>query len=109
MLTDRLKQLGDEFLKRTRDELLLLRAQLPQARAGQADALLEVQRIAHRISGSGALLGFKTMSEAAMQIERILRRAEPVPTVDEWLAMEAQLQTLETELAALTADPDVSH
>jgi HPt (histidine-containing phosphotransfer) domain-containing protein len=94
-----LKELGGLYLQRTREELALLRAQLPQAHLGHSAALLEVQHYAHRISGSGAMLGFKAISEAMSQVERILRRAEPVPSESEWQVIQEQLLRVDAELA----------
>lgn len=99
MQSDRLKLLAERYLQSTCDELLLLRAQVPQAQAGQAAALLEMQRIAHGIHGSGAMLGFQRISEHAGQIERILRRAELRPTTDEWQLILMHLQGIDTQLA----------
>jgi HPt (histidine-containing phosphotransfer) domain-containing protein len=106
MVDDRLKQLAGLYLLRTRDELTLMRAKLQQAQAGQADALLELQRIAHRISGSGAMLGFKAIGEHAGQIERILRNTNLHPADDDWQKILAQLQGIESELARATPDID---
>jgi chemotaxis protein histidine kinase CheA len=99
VIDDRLKQLGGLYLLRTREELALLRVEVAPARQGKAESLLAMQRAVHRISGSGAMLGFKAISDAAGQIERILRRADPVPTEGEWLAIMEQLQRIEFELA----------
>lgn len=108
MLSDRLKELGGQYLLRTREELALLRAQLSLARQGQPEAIQEMQRYAHRISGSGAMLGFKIISDATAQIERILRRADPVPNATEWLVIEEQLQLVEFELARTPPAVDTS-
>lgn len=107
MIDDRLKQLGGQYLLQTRAELRVLHAEVGAARQGQAEALLAMQRAAHRICGSGAMLGFKDISDAAGQVERILRRAEPIPTLDEWQTIMAQLQRLELELdrSAQTVNP----
>jgi chemotaxis protein histidine kinase CheA len=104
MADDKLKQLAGLFLLRTRDELVLMRAKLEHAQAGQADALLELQRIAHRISGSGAMLGFKAIGEHAGHIERILRSTELHPDDGDWQKILAQLQGMESELARATPD-----
>lgn len=103
MLSDRLKQLAGQFLVRTREELLLLRAQVPPAQQGNREALLEMQRLAHRISGSGAMLGFKAISQSARQIENVLRRAELAPGAAEWLTIMEQLQAMDDELARAPA------
>lgn len=98
MTDDRLKQLGGQYLLRTREELVLLHAEVAAARQGKPEPLLSMQHTAHRISGSGAMLGFKAISIAAGDIERILRRAEPVPTAEEWTTIMKQLKQIETEL-----------
>ncbi len=101
MPDDRLKQLSRQFLVRTSEELALLRAQLARARSGDVAALAEIQRLVHRINGSGAMLGFNAVSDCAKQIEIILRRMESVPTDAEWRVILDQLQRIETELAKL--------
>lgn len=98
MIDDRLKQLGGQYLLRTREELVLLHREFTAARQGKSESLLAMQHTAHRISGSGAMLGFKAISDAAGHIERILRRAEPVPTTEEWAAIMEQLKQIEIEL-----------
>ncbi len=108
MLDDRLKQLGGQYLLRTREELALLRAQIPQARQGQPEALLEILRYAHRIAGSGAMLGFKAISDAMAQVERMLRRADPMPGEAEWLLIEEQLLLVDAELLRIPPATDNS-
>jgi HPt (histidine-containing phosphotransfer) domain-containing protein len=104
---DRIKELGELYLQRTRNELLLLNNELQAARSGSAESLLAMQHISHRIAGSGAMLGFKTISEAAAQIERILRRADPVPTDAEWNVVAGQISLIQTELDGQPTGADV--
>lgn len=106
MFSGRLKELGGQFLLHTREELVLLRAQLPQARRGQDDALLEMRRVAHRIHGSGAMLGFTAISAVAGQIERILYRAAPAPNEADWLVMAELLQNMGAALAGMSVERD---
>jgi chemotaxis protein histidine kinase CheA len=106
VINDRLKELGGQYLLRTREELQLMHGELSAARQGNAVALLAMRHAAHRVCGSGAMLGFKIMSDAAGQIERILRRADPLPTEDEWTLMLTHLQCLQTEL---DQQPTASH
>jgi HPt (histidine-containing phosphotransfer) domain-containing protein len=108
VIHDRLKELGELFVQRTREELLLLNREVTAARQGNPESLLIMQRVAHRISGSGAMLGFKTISDTAAQIERILRRADPVPTAAEWTIITAQLQQLQTGLDQQPTATDAS-
>lgn len=96
---DRIKQLGEQFLQRTCEEMLLLHTQIPKAQQGQAEALLEIQRYVHRINGTGALLGFKNISDPMAQVERILRRAATPPSKADWALIQAQLSIVDAELA----------
>jgi chemotaxis protein histidine kinase CheA len=107
VLEDRLKQLSGQYLLRTHEELALLRAQIPQARLGRPEALLEMQRYAHRIAGSGAMLGFKVIGDAMAQVERILRRADPVPSEAEWLQIQEQLLLVDADLARTAHDTSI--
>jgi len=95
---DRLKELSGLYLLRTRDELALLHGELSAAQQGNDTALLAMQHTAHRICGSGAMLGFKIISDAAGKIERILRRAEAVPSEAEWSIILEQMQCIQIEL-----------
>jgi HPt (histidine-containing phosphotransfer) domain-containing protein len=103
VINDRMKELGEKYLLRTREELALLHSQLSMAKQGTTESLIAMQQTAHRISGSGAMLGFKIISEAASQIERILRRADPVPTEREWAAISEHLRGIQIELDKPTA------
>lgn len=95
---DRMKQLSEQFLLRTSEDLALLRTQLAPARSGDAAALAEILRFAHRINGSGAMLGFNAISSYARQVEVILRRAESTLSEAEWQVILAQLQQIDVEL-----------
>jgi HPt (histidine-containing phosphotransfer) domain-containing protein len=107
VINDRLKQLGGQYLLRTREELVLLHREVAAACQGRSESLLAMRHTAHRICGSGAMLGFKAISDAAGHIERILRRAEPVPTAAEWAAIMEQLKQIEIELDRQPPVPDV--
>jgi len=107
VIHDRLKELGELYVLRTREELLLLNREVTAARQGNPESLLIMQRAAHRISGSGAMLGFKAISEAAAQIERIMRRADPVPTAEEWTIITALLQQIQSGLDQPATSTDI--
>jgi CheY-like chemotaxis protein len=70
-LQSRLAQLSGEFLQRTLEDLAALRAQLGSAAAAEAATLKQVERLAHRIRGAGAALGFEAVSACAGEIERL--------------------------------------
>jgi HPt (histidine-containing phosphotransfer) domain-containing protein len=73
---ERIKQLAGEFLQRCSRDVLSLRASL--TRLGNGDAIVfdaivfkEMEHIAHRICGTGASLGFESLSTCAAAIERL--------------------------------------
>jgi HPt (histidine-containing phosphotransfer) domain-containing protein len=104
MHTERFKQLAQKFLVRTRDELASLEQCLSKAQQGDADALLTLQHIAHRINGSGAMLGFRPVSEQAAQIEGILRRSNNAPDAQDWVNILSHVQKLAAALQTASAD-----
>ncbi len=66
-----LDELVARFLRRSKAELVRLRTMIRRARQGDASALKEVEQIAHRIHGSGAMLGLHTVSALAEAIEHL--------------------------------------
>jgi chemotaxis protein histidine kinase CheA len=104
-LHSKLKQLGGRFVQRTIDELNLMHTYLQQARAGDSEAAQQLLLTAHRINGSGAMLGFALVSECARAVERILR--EDPRASDAWQQIELQLQRLDTAVkeAQRTVEP----
>lgn len=69
--------LGQKFLHRTRDQATSLRELTARLREGevraltQMQALIQMQEIAHKIHGSGAMFGFARISECAGDIEAL--------------------------------------
>jgi HPt (histidine-containing phosphotransfer) domain-containing protein len=76
-LRERQKELGRLFLQRTLQEIPVLRESLSRTRAGDLTAFGEMERLAHRMSGTGATLGFPAISEAAARVERIAGTSNP--------------------------------
>jgi len=70
-LQKQMADIGVRFLKRTIGEVSQLRAYLDSARTGSLDSLKQLERLAHKIYGSGAMFGFDELSERASQIERL--------------------------------------
>ena len=75
-MRERIKQLAGEFLQRCSRDVMSLRALL--ARLGNGDSnvfdatvLKELEHLAHRICGTGASLGFESLSTRAAAIERL--------------------------------------
>jgi HPt (histidine-containing phosphotransfer) domain-containing protein len=64
-------ELGEKFLRRTQAEATVLRDLVERIQAGDMTVLPEVERMAHKIHGSGAMFGFPAVSECAGEIERL--------------------------------------
>ena len=75
-MQERLQQLGAQFLLRTRGEIASLKESLQRVRAGDTAALLDLERLAHKIHGTGATLGFDGVSAHAEAIERFAERRD---------------------------------
>lgn len=78
-LTQQMSEIGTRYLRRTvgeMDRLQELCAALPQ---GGAEALKEIEHLAHKMHGTGAMFGFDQVSEAAGELEQF---AVPRSTYD---------------------------
>ena len=93
-LQQQIADIGTRYLRRTLGELSQLRAHLEQARSGAAEAVKEIERMAHKIHGSGAMFGFDAVSERADELERVAAEGR---------ASSEFLQRLEGSIAALEA------
>ena len=71
----RMAELAEKFLDRTAGEIETMRMRLAQS-AGDAAALAEIRNLAHRACGTGATLGFESLSEHAHRVE-VLAAAQP--------------------------------
>jgi HPt (histidine-containing phosphotransfer) domain-containing protein len=75
-MRERIKQLAGEFVQRCSRDVSSLRASLTLLGNGDSmvfDAIVfkEMEHIAHRICGTGASLGFESLSTCAAAIERL--------------------------------------
>jgi HPt (histidine-containing phosphotransfer) domain-containing protein len=68
-LNQSLAEIGGRFIMRTLGELDQLKALLEQARAGTPGSVKEIERVSHKIAGSGAMFGFDAVSERAQELE----------------------------------------
>jgi chemotaxis protein histidine kinase CheA len=64
-------ELGEKFLRRTQAEATVLRDLVERIEAGDMTVLPELEAMAHKIHGSGAMFGFLEVSECAGEIERL--------------------------------------
>jgi CheY-like chemotaxis protein len=65
-------RLGEKFLARSKDEAVVLRALSEHAHEGNPIVMEEIERMAHKINGSGAMFGFSAVSTCAAEIEHIV-------------------------------------
>jgi HPt (histidine-containing phosphotransfer) domain-containing protein len=68
-LNHKMAEIGGRFIKRTLGELDQLKQLLERARGGSAESVKDIERVSHKIAGSGAMFGFDAMSERAQQVE----------------------------------------
>jgi chemotaxis protein histidine kinase CheA len=94
----RLAELTTRFLIRTESDLAAMRADL--SRAGeQAEAIGTIRHLAHRMVGTGATLGFESISECAHRVELLAESCAPGTLPDERTRVElaGALDALEAE------------
>jgi chemotaxis protein histidine kinase CheA len=93
----RLAELGARFLERTAGEMAQLHDSLLHFRNGDGVAAERIELLAHRIRGTGATLGFESISECADVVESLAAQLREDRTGDP-LALE-QLTASTTRLA----------
>jgi HPt (histidine-containing phosphotransfer) domain-containing protein len=64
-------ELGEKFLGRTQAEAVVLHVLIERIQGGDTSVLPELERMAHKIHGSGAMFGFPAVSECAGEIEHL--------------------------------------
>src|SRR5438445_13704903 len=84
-MQERLRQLGTQFLQRTLGEIASLQSLMTRVVGGDAAGYGDLQHLAHRMHGTGATLGFGTISELAGEIERLV---EDKPAASDTASME---------------------
>jgi chemotaxis protein histidine kinase CheA len=67
----RMAELASRFLDRTEVDIASMRSGLGRLASGDAGPLNEIRHLAHRMVGTGATLGFESLSERARAIERL--------------------------------------
>lgn len=71
-LQQQMSEIGDRYLKRTLDEMQRLRQLADQVRSGESQSMTEIEHMAHKIHGSGAMFGFDAISDLARAIELLV-------------------------------------
>lgn len=100
-LRQQLQDIGTRFLQRTLRELEPLEELRRRLQAGDRTCLPEIQRLAHRIHGSGAMFGFDAISSHAREIE-LLAGSDAVGA-DLMLRLESRLVALKNAAQAAAA------
>jgi HPt (histidine-containing phosphotransfer) domain-containing protein len=72
---ERVVQLGRQFLLRTLDELATIRECLDAGAGGDVGAIAQLERITHRIHGTGLTFGFPGISQYAADLQRLAKAA----------------------------------
>lgn len=74
-IQERMQQLGVKFARRTQGELASMRELVEQARHGDAEAVRNLELLAHKIHGTGATFGLTGISNTAGEIERLVAQS----------------------------------
>ena len=72
-LQQKITDISRRYIQRTAGEIGALRDLIAKARAGSAAALKDIEHLAHKIYGSGAMFGFEPVSEQARALELAAR------------------------------------
>ena len=96
----RLDELAVRFLDRTAGDIATMRDCLAKMALGDLDSLAELRHLAHRMVGTGATLGFESLSERALRIEGFTDGCAPghVPDDQKRQQISAALDALQAEL-----------
>jgi HPt (histidine-containing phosphotransfer) domain-containing protein len=102
-VNSRLAELAAKFLERSTADVTALRTGLGQLASGDATALGEVRHLAHRMVGTGATLGFESLSQRAWHLEQLTESCPAGALPDEALraSLAAALEALNDELRGL--------
>ncbi|MGD9841534.1 MAG: Hpt domain-containing protein [Steroidobacteraceae bacterium] len=98
MFSEKFKDLGGQYLARTREDLDLLEQFVTKSIAGDTESVVAARNMAHRICGSGAMLGFPEISKISGEIEAIIRVADDGLVSADWAAITTLMQQLANEL-----------
>jgi HPt (histidine-containing phosphotransfer) domain-containing protein len=108
-INERLVELSKRYLQRSSDEVLLLREQLEAVASNRVIALKEIEIIAHRIRGSGAMFGFEAISDISGELEMlavdVTRQSPRYASLNENLI--ALVQALESAIVAAKRERSV--
>lgn len=81
-LQRKIADIGGRYIQRTAGEIAGLRDMIAKVRAGNASAGKDIEHLAHKIYGSGAMFGFEAVSEQARALELAARDVTDPGRVD---------------------------
>lgn len=95
----RMAELAAKFLDRTEGDIASMRESLGRLGSGETAALGDIRHLAHRMVGTGATLGFESLSERAHRIEMLAESCPPGAPPDQSLRerLTEALDALDTE------------
>ncbi|MBM0108130.1 Hpt domain-containing protein [Steroidobacter sp. S1-65] len=105
-LRARMIQIAGRFLDRVSREIVQLRGMIDAAAGGDLTMVREIETLAHRMHGSGAMLRFNEIADRAGELERLAASFVAAGTVDQprMLDLYRQLQAaIEKACAARAA------
>jgi chemotaxis protein histidine kinase CheA len=79
----RMAELAEKFLERTHGDIASMRSGLARMASGDTNALGDIQHLAHRMVGTGATLGFESLSGLAHHLEKLTEDCGAVALPDE--------------------------
>lgn len=79
----RMAELAAKFLDRTEGDIAAMRDALGRMALGDASAVGEIRHLAHRMVGTGATLGFESLSDGAQVLEKLAEDCAPGASPDE--------------------------
>jgi chemotaxis protein histidine kinase CheA len=108
-IQEKLRSLGERYLRRTYGELDQLDNAIEDLRAGSAGALKEIERMMHKIRGSGAMFGFTEISDCAGRGEMLCVSSPTEISVTHALAECAQELRIHLRSAASAREVSLDH
>jgi HPt (histidine-containing phosphotransfer) domain-containing protein len=87
-------QLGEQFLLRTRAEILVLRDLIERVHRGDSTVVDQLEHLAHKIHGTGATFGFEAVSECAREIEHLTEELKTSEASADAVTQNQRLQRL---------------
>jgi chemotaxis protein histidine kinase CheA len=102
----RMAELAAKFVGRSAGELASMREHFAKLESGDAGAVADIRYLAHRMCGTGATLGFLTLSDCATRLEKLAdaQVAGSGPDVGALLQFGVALEALGVEIERLQRD-----